>query len=484
MKGTFLSSVLFCLLLSACCSHTPVGSIQDVDKRAEKLKKEILSTKDEIKIPGTSYYVSSSMGSDENDGLSPQRPIKTLDKANSLDLLPGDGVLFLRGDVFRGHVKARKGCTYAAYGKGEKPRIYGSPFDAAKQGSWTLTARENVWVYSKPLFNDVGTLVMDSTITAMKVMMNKKENGSTVHIETGRPFFSYMDLDRDLDFYHDYKESGNIYLCSTKGNPADRFSSIEVLEKGNVVAGADDVRVDNLAIMYGGSHGVGSGTITSMEVTNCVFGWIGGSILGEGLYGRGHPTRFGNAIEVYGGCGHYLVENCWIYQIYDTGITHQYSSSDDLDIIQRDITYRGNLVEDCTWLLEYYLAKGTKDSSIRYIGNVLYEDNILRRAGQGWGCQRPDHGVASAIQSWGDWNKAEHFIIRNNIFDRSLDHLVDLGAAQAEWIPTLSGNTFIQKRLSKGAKMGVPYTSFPFDETFAENIKSILGEDSGTFIFE
>ena len=49
----------------------------------------------------TTYYVSQSMGSDLNDGLLDSRPFKTVSKVNTLDLQPGDRVLFKCGDVWR-----------------------------------------------------------------------------------------------------------------------------------------------------------------------------------------------------------------------------------------------------------------------------------------------------------------------------------------------------------------------------------------------
>jgi uncharacterized repeat protein (TIGR01451 family) len=47
------------------------------------------------------YYVSSSAGDDDNDGLTEGSPFETVSKINTLDLLPGDRVLFKCGDVWR-----------------------------------------------------------------------------------------------------------------------------------------------------------------------------------------------------------------------------------------------------------------------------------------------------------------------------------------------------------------------------------------------
>jgi parallel beta-helix repeat protein len=48
----------------------------------------------------TTYYVSSSEGDDDNDGLTEFAPFETIGKVNSLDLGPGDRVLFKCGDTW------------------------------------------------------------------------------------------------------------------------------------------------------------------------------------------------------------------------------------------------------------------------------------------------------------------------------------------------------------------------------------------------
>ena len=69
----------------------------DLELLCKTRKEEILSAKDELIIKGTTYYVSND-GSDENDGLSPKNPWKTLEKVSSAEFEPGDGVLFKRGE--------------------------------------------------------------------------------------------------------------------------------------------------------------------------------------------------------------------------------------------------------------------------------------------------------------------------------------------------------------------------------------------------
>jgi hypothetical protein len=78
----------------------------------------------------TVYYVASA-GSDADNGSSPDRAWKTLERVNIAKLLPGDKVLFRRGDTWRGSLRPRSGAlgrpvTYGAYGDGPKPVLLGS----------------------------------------------------------------------------------------------------------------------------------------------------------------------------------------------------------------------------------------------------------------------------------------------------------------------------------------------------------------------
>lgn len=147
--------------------------IVSLDKQAEKLKKEIRNAQsDMIKKNFSAIYYISAEGNDLNDGLAPDRAIKSLQRLAELDLKPNDCVLFRRGDIWRGRIKAKSGVTYSAFGKGEKPRIYGSPYDAAKVGKWIETDTKNVYMYDDEVASDVGTLVFNEGEShAFKVMM-------------------------------------------------------------------------------------------------------------------------------------------------------------------------------------------------------------------------------------------------------------------------------------------------------------------------
>ena len=75
-----------------------------------------------------SIYSLSNLGSDSNDGLSPETPWATIPKANS-SMKGGDTLCLRRGDVFYGRSNPPAGpdrehmTTYTADGEGEKPTL-------------------------------------------------------------------------------------------------------------------------------------------------------------------------------------------------------------------------------------------------------------------------------------------------------------------------------------------------------------------------
>lgn len=84
----------------------------------------------------TTYYISSSQGSDNNQGTISQ-PFQTLDKISSVSLAPGDEVLFKKGDRFLGHFivngsgSESQPIIISSYGEGSQPVISGQVGEAA-----------------------------------------------------------------------------------------------------------------------------------------------------------------------------------------------------------------------------------------------------------------------------------------------------------------------------------------------------------------
>jgi hypothetical protein len=80
------------------------------------------------------YHVDSADGSDENDGLSPERAWKTLPRANAVRFRPGDRILLRAGGTWRGQLHpmgsgtSEKPIRIGVYGEGQKPHIAGEGY--------------------------------------------------------------------------------------------------------------------------------------------------------------------------------------------------------------------------------------------------------------------------------------------------------------------------------------------------------------------
>lgn len=83
-------------------------------------------------VSATNYYVSSTTGNNSSNGKSVSSAWKTISKINEMKFLPGDSILFKKGDIWRETLimpssgAAGKPIVFAAYGNGNNPKIYGS----------------------------------------------------------------------------------------------------------------------------------------------------------------------------------------------------------------------------------------------------------------------------------------------------------------------------------------------------------------------
>lgn len=377
----------------------------DIDKymnEAYDLIDEIKASKTDVKYTGTAYYVSHK-GDDNNDGLTPQSAWKSVEKINGADFLKeGDAVFFERGGTYRytGTILACKGVTYSAFGSGAKPKMVGS-IDASLESDWIETDVKNVYKYNGVLGgmnNDVGQIVFDmGRAWGIKLQnglwIGKNSNGLEM-IDSGTPSITSPEgLHNDLEYWHNWNEADELYLYSKDGNPATRFSSIEIVDKGHgfSVSGRKGVTVDNLEFFGFGSHGVSSGTTEDLLVQNCVFSFIGGS---RQYNDWGQNTRFGNAVEIYGGGKNFTIRNCYAHNIYDCCWTIQYQSdSEGKDIIFENVEFYNNVACYSNTGLEVWLnnKKEFDNAEATYgMKNLHLHHNYTFYNGYGWSQQRPN----------------------------------------------------------------------------------------------
>jgi hypothetical protein len=189
-------------------------------------------------------------------------------------------------------------------------------------------------------------------------------------------------------------------------------------------------------------------------------------------------TRFGNGVEIYGGCEDYLVENCYIYQIYDAGMTHQVTTCGK-PYTMKGIRYRNNLVEKCVYSIEYFLEK-TEGDTESYIADIEISGNILRESGYGWGQQRHNTDTPAHIKGWSYENTASEYVICNNVFDRAAYRMLHLVAKEPASCPVMRGNTYVQHKGYPLGQYGANAEAEPpvlaFDDSAAQTVAEVLGD--------
>jgi len=406
-----------------------IKQIGGADTVAEQLKQKILSAKDPERVSKNTYYVSE-RGDDRNDGLSPERPIKSYDKIAKLPLEEGDSVLLERGSLFRATemLWVKSGVYYGAYGEGEKPLVYGSLRDYADPSIWERTKEDpNIW-----------STTLSHTAAALIAFNNDEYIGVWKYTKP--------ELERDGDFYHD-TEKGVLYLYFEGGNPGEFFENIEISSTDVSIRGSyiENVTIENIYFKYNTVGAFLFGEIKGITVRNCVMGWGGGKIFE--IRDKG-PLRYGNAAEFWYQCEDITVENCWVYQQFDAAITFQGEGADTP--IFKNIKFDNNLIEYCSMNIEYWAGKNP-DGTPAVIDNISYKGNMVRFAGYGWGgIYRWDKEDQASLLGWNrSYENVNNFVVTDNIIDCADCYMIYMKSPEEQEGLSVYGNTYFQKEVTK-----------------------------------
>ena len=397
------------------------------ETEATALRSKVSSAKDSVKATGTVYYISPN-GSDNNSGKNLMNPWKTLDKIATVQLKSGDAVLLERGSVFRASrpIALSSGVTLGAYGTGAKPEIWGSSQNFAGRNLWKKSFYKNIWTLDYT-GTDVGVIVFNSGEAA------------------GRKVYKLNEIKEEYDFAH---IGTKLYIYSLK-NP-NTYNDIEIGDKMGLVSienGSSNVTISNITLKYTGAHAIWSaGNVSNITVSGCEIGWIGGSIQGT----NDNYTLYGNAIEFWNKSENITVENNWIYQIYDTGITFQGWGP------FKNIKFSGNLIEYTTMSIEYWCYD--HDAAIT---GISIDNNIIRFSGYGWGAKRVYNGRTAHINvghAPTDYTNLR-VEIKNNIFDCSYQVIFRIPwkseTSKKTQKYTITGNSYYQRSRTGDNDLGL-----------------------------
>ncbi len=313
------------------------------------------------------YYIDPATGDDTNDGLSPERPLKTY---ADREFDGGDTVLFKRGSVMRNILHTRSGTegapiTYGAYGEGGRPAFLGSvPVNDPAQ--W-VEERPSLWRYTGALDSEVCNVIFNEgeCCGCLRWRVEDLRQPGEWHYTTAGA------MSAGERWSGPPPRDGRLYLCSP-ANPGLGYGDIECALWGRrkLAGGRRHVVLENLSFQNAGVHGYHEYHAHDVVIRDCEFRFIGGAV-----WNRDHRIRFGNAVEFWDGARNVTVEGCLFDNIYDAGVTHQ--GGERRNIPER-IWFRDNLFIGCG-LAAYECREPSQD--------VYFEYNTCIDAGGGFSMQ-------------------------------------------------------------------------------------------------
>ena len=395
------------------------------DTQAAAKKASILNHATASVSAATTYYVSSSDGSDSNNGLSAQTPFKTIAKVNTLSAGTSSSrvaVLFKRGDTFRTTtpLTVKSYTTYSSYGTGAKPILSGSYQNFADPSLWTLENLSSIWSANvSASAYDIANVVFNEAFSAVRKQ-------------------SISDLAKDGDFFYD-STANKLYLYLMNYNPGHYYDSIEVHSSVKVANGDNvtGVNMADLSFKFAAKHGVDMTKAIDFQISNCEIGWIGGI-----YYNTETGVRMGNGIQLWNHAENATITDCYIYQVFDAAVTFQGNKNDKYD----DVLISNNLIEYSTYGLEFWGS-----SSVEKMKDIVFTGNILRFIGSGYSSQRHDRSDAFITSSAFDMTTSyllgltyNDVVISNNVFDCGNAYYLCGREIVADHM-IFSGNTYYQK---------------------------------------
>lgn len=310
-----------------------------------------------LNLYATNYYIANN-GNNDDLGTSPSTAWETITHVNDQSFLPGDSILFRRGDVWRNDAlgvsssgNSAKQIVYGAYGSGERPEILGSVLATG----WTNVSG-NIWAAEANIEQDPWGIGYDGPEIFFEE--NKQSVSWGIHQSYTADFSNLMNE------YHWTWNNNTIYIYSPT-NPASRYDEVEIPQLSNGIYLMDHnyISFDNLTIKYYGDAGIYDQYATielyGLRVTNCEISHIGRKN-GGAAYGLSvhHSDSYYAYNEIHN-CGRRGIS----ITLYDTDpitqsnviIEHNYfhhgwhTTSLDGSITGghtlRDIIFRNNLVE-------------------------------------------------------------------------------------------------------------------------------------------
>lgn len=375
------------------------------------------------------FYVSSSTGSDSNDG-SENRPLRSI----SCSKIPKTGVrIRLKcGDVFYENIKL-DGDDLMSYGEGPKPILSGwktiskvkSKWEEGKlvNGKWIAQKGTHIWRLDmeqggfvgrcgsqENYENNVGLIVdvETNTMHGHKCEFLYKEECKDPYKHAQRN--TYLKNNFDFAQTSKYKEKPRpgdfkylyMYLDHNPSRYEFKFSTYGhgIVAKNTTVKG---IRIEGFSC-----HGITCGS--NVTVSECEIDRIGGA------QQIGYPrwARFGNGVEFYVSKNRQngYIHNNVISRTFDCGTTIQ--GSKHPGAVAENIIFENNIIRNCRQAFEYFLNNNDKEKGIIYdCVRCYFRNNTCIDSGEN-GFDSPEMRDTHILSY--QKNSAASIVIEGNVF--------------------------------------------------------------------
>ena len=321
------------------------------------------------------YYISSSMGSDANDGLSEEKPLRSIRAVKEKSFVK---VRLKAGDVFFEHVAGFRYTIFESYGEGEKPMLCG--FKVLKNvNAWQLDGQNGCWVLDLTKEeNFVGYLQRDNEPNSMF------NDVGCIYDAPRDKVYGHLVKDKSLlmsdgDFY----TNSHYQTDSVKVHPFGKLyfkTNVDPRQMGHLcfsmgqhgVTRAEGCVLRNIAVVGFARHGVANAWNATVE--DCQFDLIGGAI----QVGYQYWVRYGNGIEFGGNTHDNLVTGCLISRTYDCGVTIQGKTTEKLQPTR--IHFVNNRFYHCRQAFEHFISS-SGDYESKYT-DCSFSDNLCYMMGE------------------------------------------------------------------------------------------------------
>lgn len=182
----------------------------------------------------TTYYISSSVGNDQNNGKSQDQPIKTLNKLSTIKFYPGDKILFKSDDIWFNSTleindsgNKNNPILFSTYGNGNKPIISSRSFLQNWQlsESWKKVSElKNVWEIKLDCEVPIDRLWLNDQEASLAHYYKLTSSSAEGNLFLGENGDGTNGVCESHQFYFDHNNN-KLYLYAPS-NPANYFTSI------------------------------------------------------------------------------------------------------------------------------------------------------------------------------------------------------------------------------------------------------------------